>query len=334
MADLLIDTRDRLVELVLKGDTSGARALVSRVAHVEPMSDVIEVVFAGAQLEVGNRWQNNQCSVVDEHMATSVVRSALETALSSTRWRGEKRGSVAVSCAEGDWHSLAARLQAEKLISEGWSVRFLGASSPADQVQNYLSRNSPSALVITCTYALALSGAARLANCAHAVGVPVLVGGRAVTPFQLASRLGADESPMSNCEVNEVLDRWERHTPTTMNVTGRRRAELTNLEINKIVNVATAVLASRIPTLDERAHEAARTPEVLSFIVRAAGASAFVDSPMVFNELLLWLEQVETARGGSKELIDVGVSVLCDVVDMTKGEHNEDMSALASILHS
>jgi methanogenic corrinoid protein MtbC1 len=334
MADLLIDTRDRLVELALQGDTSGARALVSRVANVESMSDVIEVVFAGAQIEVGERWQNNQCSVVDEHLATSVVRSALETVLSITRWRGEKRGSVAVSCAEGDWHSLAARLQAEKLISHGWSVRFLGASSPGDQVQSYLARNNPSALVITCTTPLALSGAARLADSAHAVGVPVIVGGRAVTPFQLASRLGADADPISNCDINEVLDRWVKHAPSMLNVTRRRRAELTNLEVNHIVNVATAVLASQISKWDSGPLQAARTREILTFIVRAAGASAFVDSREVFDESLVWLEQVQTPRGGPIESIEIGVSVLCDVLDMTKGEHNEDMAALASMLHS
>jgi hypothetical protein len=213
-------------------------------------------------------------------------------------------------------------------------VRFLGASSPAEQVQSYLARNAPSALVITCTSPLALSGAARLADCAHAIGVPVLVGGRAVTPLQLASRLGADADPNSNWEINEVLDRWVEHTPSTLNTTRRRRAELTNLEINHIVNVATAVLASRIPKWERSPLHAARTREILSFIVRAAGASAFVDSREVFNESLVWLEQVQTPRGGQKESIDIGVSVLGDVLDMTKGEHSEDLAALASMLHS
>jgi hypothetical protein len=238
---------------------------------------------------------------------------------------------VALSCAEGDWHSLAARFQAEKLGSHGWSVRFLGASSPADQVRSYLERNTPSAFVITCSSPLALSGAARLADSAHAAGVPVLVGGRAVTPFQLASRLGADANPIANCEINEVLDGWVKRAPSTLNVTRRRRAELTNLEVNHIVNVATAVLASRVP---KTAFPAARTLEVLSFIVRAAGASAFVSSHELFNASIDWLVQVQSSRGGPKELIDIGVSVLRDVIDMTKSEHSEDMAAFASMLHS
>jgi len=333
MTDLLTDTRDRLVELALEGDASGARALVGRVAHVDT-SDVIEVVFAGAQIEVGERWQSNRCSVVDEHMATSVIRSALEAVLAITSWGGEKRGSVAVSCAGGDWHSLAARLQAEKLVSHGWSVRFLGASSPVDQVQSFLARNTPAAFVITCTSALSFSGAARLADSAHAVGVPVLVGGRAVTPLQLAPRLGADADPSSIGGIDEVLDSWVQQTPSTLNATRRRRAELTNLEVDHIVNVATAVLAELIPESDKSATQAAQTREILSFIVRAAGASVFVDLREVINESLLWLEQVHTARGGSKEFIDIGLSVLCDVIDMTKVERRDDMATLASMLHS
>jgi methanogenic corrinoid protein MtbC1 len=44
-----------------------------------------------------------------------------------------------VTCAEGEWHSLPARMVAEVLRLHGWQVTFLGASTPADHLRRLLT---------------------------------------------------------------------------------------------------------------------------------------------------------------------------------------------------
>ena len=80
--------------------------------------------------QVGQLWQSALWSVIDEHIATGVAETALSAAAVVDR-RAPTRGHVVVACVEGDWHSLPARMVAEVLESEGWSVRFLGASHPS-----------------------------------------------------------------------------------------------------------------------------------------------------------------------------------------------------------
>lgn len=336
MNQLVVATRNRLADLALQGDTDGARSLVRRlVSDGVSVSEVVEEVLAGAQHEIGERWHENRCSVVDEHVATEVVRTTLEVALATPRQSPAHRGSVAIACAEGDWHGLAARFQAELLREQGWSVRFLGASAPSDQVQSYLARKVPAALVITCSFPLALGGAARLAQSAHAVGVPVLIGGRAVTPLGLARRLGGDGDPTTFEEITRVLESWEQRPPTTFNAPRLwQDAQLTDVEADRIARVAMAVLSCRVSMDSYGERQRARTLEDLTYIVRFASAAVLVDSRDVFVEFQEWLARLLAARGVPGQALSTGVSVLRDVIgdDLAVGDRAEVMKAIATVL--
>jgi methanogenic corrinoid protein MtbC1 len=112
------DLVDPFFEHAVKGDTRPAVTLaLGLLDRGVPLEIIITDLLAASQRKVGELWQANQLNVTDEHVATGVTQATLH-ALASATPVGDM-GLVAVVCAEGDWHGLAAHMFAEQLRSHG-----------------------------------------------------------------------------------------------------------------------------------------------------------------------------------------------------------------------
>lgn len=159
-----------------------------------PVRDIATQVLVPAQVRVGRMWEQGRWSVADEHAATAVTETALH-ALSAAQSGAVKREGphVLVACAEGEWHSLPARLAATVASAGGARVTVLGPSLPADHVLRRLAKGDIDVLALSCTMPTNLIGAARCISVAHEVGVPVIAGGGAFGhSADRSDRLGAD----------------------------------------------------------------------------------------------------------------------------------------------
>lgn len=166
-----------------------------------PIEDLIREGLAPAMHEVGLLWERGVWSVADEHLATSATKQVLalisaEASLAAVGSRAESAthtGSVIVACVEGDWHSLPARMVAEVLADQGWSVKYLGASQPTPDLVSFVRRDQPQAVLLSCTMPAQLPAMAHAVNEIKALNVPVFVGGRALgLDSRRAVAMGAD----------------------------------------------------------------------------------------------------------------------------------------------
>jgi methanogenic corrinoid protein MtbC1 len=131
------------------------------------VQELVLNLLGPAQAEVGRRWETNQWSVADEHAATAISDAILAT----LAWRvdaPDDHGQVVVTCAEGEWHSLPARMAAEVLRLQGWPVTFLGAFTPADHLRRFLTEVRPTGVLISCSVPIYLVGAQRSIQAAQA----------------------------------------------------------------------------------------------------------------------------------------------------------------------
>lgn len=278
-----------------------------------PEEMVITDLLAAAQRQVGERWQANELSVADEHVATGVTQSALHALASAAEAPGGA-GVVVVACAEGDWHAIASEMFAEQLRSRGFIVAFLGPSTPAAHVARFVERHRPDALAVTCNLPLFFRGVARLADVAHAIGVPVLAGGRALQDGAARARLvGADGWAQDVAGAVAVLDAWRGHrvelrpAPTMLD---QGAVELEDLAPS-IAAAALEELVRTLPAMADRSpSQIARTREDLTFIVRFAAAAQLVDDELVFTGFLDWLDQVLGARDVPTAVIAAGLEAL------------------------
>jgi methanogenic corrinoid protein MtbC1 len=111
--------------------------------------DVLLRLVAPAQVRVGRLWQTGVWSVAQEHAASCIAERVVFAVGARTRSRG-RRGHVVLSCLDGAWHALAARIVGEVLRMHDWKVTFLGAVPPIAYLVSFLHRDGPDVVAQAC----------------------------------------------------------------------------------------------------------------------------------------------------------------------------------------
>lgn len=180
LADALLP---RYLEAQLRGDRREALRLVMQdgVDRGLPIDDLFLHVIQPAQVEIGRRWQRNEISIAQEHLATAIsqlVVSHLYEQLPRAAYNGR---TVMVACAPGEQHELGARLAADSLEMAGFGVRFLGANVPSESLAALVRSVKPDLLVVSAATSLCFPALREMLQAVRDAdaSVPVFVGGNA-----------------------------------------------------------------------------------------------------------------------------------------------------------
>ena len=117
----------------MDGDPATAAALVHAAT-----SDGIDVrtlylqVLQPALYEIGRRWEEAEISIAQEHLATATTQSLMARLAERLEHTTPRGRTALVAGAEGELHSIGARMVADFLEADGWDVLFVGALSPVD----------------------------------------------------------------------------------------------------------------------------------------------------------------------------------------------------------
>lgn len=277
-----------------------------------PVQRITADVLGPAQVRVGELWQQGDWSVADEHAATAVTEAAVLALGYAARPRVlRQERHILVACAEGEWHTLPARMAAVVAASPEARVTVLGPSLPADQLARRLSSGDVDLLALSCTMPTNLLGAARSIAVAHEHDVPVLVGGRAFgdTPLR-AHALGADG--------------WCNDPAALLQPPPARtgRAVDPSLEVLVLDTVDAAVVAlaydrmvAAFPLLATmNPEQQARTREDFGWMARYTAAALLTRDPLIVDELLLWLCSLLAGRV-PVEVLTMSALLLADAVE-------------------
>ncbi|MEX2627971.1 MAG: B12-binding domain-containing protein, partial [Ilumatobacteraceae bacterium] len=128
-----------------------------------PVTRILAEVVVPAQHEAGRRWQRGDWSISREHTVSSVIDTLVGVlGLRVSYDRATAPGApVLVVCAEGEWHTLVARVIAEGLRAEGVPVHLLGGSVPARDLAAEAEDAGCSAAIVCCAVPMHLPGAQR-----------------------------------------------------------------------------------------------------------------------------------------------------------------------------
>jgi MerR family transcriptional regulator, light-induced transcriptional regulator len=149
------DLVDRYLMLQLAGERRAARQLIVRdgVARGLSVADLYRGLLQPAQYRVGELWQNNQVSVAREHLATALTQSLVVEAAMAAPRADSNAISVLVACVEGELHDIGARMVAELLELDGFTVRFLGADVPTGSLVAMIVEDAPRLVILSATMA-------------------------------------------------------------------------------------------------------------------------------------------------------------------------------------
>jgi MerR family transcriptional regulator, light-induced transcriptional regulator len=145
---------DQLLAALLAADQVAAQSVVDRALKLGWSADGARFeLITPALHEVGARWERGEIGVADEHLATSVCEWLLITLAGRLRRPRTTGRRALVGCSEGELHTLGALIVANLLSEHGWSVLFLGASTPVDAWRAVVGARRPDLVAVATTRA-------------------------------------------------------------------------------------------------------------------------------------------------------------------------------------
>lgn len=307
---------DEYTNAALRGDRAGAAGLAAEFAGRDGgCLRVVTDLLAPSQRDVGERWLHDECTVGEEHSATFVTESVLSS-LAVGLEAAETAGTLVMVCAEGEWHSLPARMATELLIAGGWRVIHLGPATPAAKLRDYLADVEADVVGVSVTLAANLTGAARSVRVARQAGYAVVCGGRAFDRSGCRARaIGAHGQPGDLHEplvLDEVL--WGEPPAVDMD------ADWARIEFQRVNVVRDAMSLLGAGDFADRARSATWLEQYaaeLDDIVGVVAAAMLCGDKTIVHQHRVWLEQRLGAVGTPVEVARNSFDVVAAVVDRT-----------------
>jgi methanogenic corrinoid protein MtbC1 len=311
---------ERLWDAVLACDEYAARdvAFAALDAGVSAESVLLDVVGA-VQRRVGVEWAAARITVAQEHAATAINERVIAALAARTPRPAARHGRITVSCVDGEWHALPARLLAETLTLRGFTVDYLGAQVPAPHLVAHLHRTAPEAVALSSSIPTRLPVAHATVTACQAAGVPVIVGGAAFgadgryarllgaqawapDARAAADRLGAAPLPRP-VGAHQPIDDLPHLADQEYSMVARSAASL--------VAAVYAGLADRVPAMrDYDEQERQHTAQDLAHIVDFLATALYVGDEELFTGFVAWTAGILAARGVPSHALHAGLDLL------------------------
>jgi methanogenic corrinoid protein MtbC1 len=183
---------------LLAGDQRTALEIIYRcIDNGRHLVDIQLYVIRTAMYRIGEKWQANQISVAQEHMATAIVESVMTMALLRQSPPPPNGKRVLLACVAGNHHTIGLRMVADSFQLSGWDVRYLGANVPTAALLDQIAAWSPHLLGLGLSFGQHLQTVKDvIAQSSARFGAnrpAVIIGGLAVNHFdRLDEIVGAD----------------------------------------------------------------------------------------------------------------------------------------------
>jgi methanogenic corrinoid protein MtbC1 len=309
-----------LWDAVMACDEYAARdvAFAALDAGVSAEAVLLDVIGA-VQRRVGVEWAAARINVAQEHAATAINERVIAALAARTPRPAARHGRITVSCVDGEWHALPARLLAETLTLRGFTVDYLGAQVPTPHLVAHLHRTAPEAVALSSSIPTRLPVAHATVTACQAAGVPVIVGGAAFGPDgRYARLLGAQAwAPDARAAADRLAAR-----PLPRPVGAHQPIDdlphLADQEYSMVARSATSLvaavyagLAERVPAMrDYGEQERQHTAEDLAHIVEFLATALYVGDEELFTGFLAWTAGILAARGVPPHALHAGLDLL------------------------
>jgi methanogenic corrinoid protein MtbC1 len=171
----LADLAHGLEQALLSADGRTADALLGEAFGLYSVEDVALRMMQPVLVEVGERWQQGDLTVADEHYITQyLLRKALGLFSAYDRPHGQQ--IVLACCAPGELHEIGLLLVSVFLLRRSYRVVYLGPNLPVEDLATAVARLQPD---LVCLSATMPEAAQRLVD---EIG-PLLASGRLQAPL-------------------------------------------------------------------------------------------------------------------------------------------------------
>jgi methanogenic corrinoid protein MtbC1 len=126
---------DALTQSLLRGDIATARSLALRAfAERGDYVSIATRLFQPALYKIGLLWQNNEITVAQEHLATAIAQNVLAQLYPSAAFAPSSGRRALFAAVADNEHALGLRMVSDAFELAGWSVQYLGANTPTEDL--------------------------------------------------------------------------------------------------------------------------------------------------------------------------------------------------------
>ena len=136
---------------VLDLDGQTFEAVLNRAAVLLTRPILFNQVIIPLLEEIGNRWANGTLKIINEHMASSILRSFLWDMLSAYQPH-PTASKIVVATPAAQWHELGALISAITAADAGWAVYYFGPNLPAEEIAAAASIHRASVVALSIVY--------------------------------------------------------------------------------------------------------------------------------------------------------------------------------------
>jgi DNA-binding transcriptional MerR regulator len=168
-------------------DEPAAHAALDRLLAAFTMDSVLRDAVVPYLRELGERWQQGEVSIGQEHFATAVLHGRL---LGLARgWGSGGSPRALLACLPGEQHDMGLICFGLALRGRGWSITFLGCDTPFAAITEMTRLLKPALVVLTATTGLRVAAARdNLAQVARSASLALAGSGASA---ELAAAVGA-----------------------------------------------------------------------------------------------------------------------------------------------
>jgi methanogenic corrinoid protein MtbC1 len=140
-------------EALLSGDQRRALAIVNAcIDGGRSLLDIELNIIQAVMYRIGEKWQANEVSVAQEHLASAIVQSVMTVALLKSTPSPLNKKRVLLACVAGNHHTIGLRMVADSFQLAGWEIQYLGANVPTSSLIQQIGEWSPDLVGLSLSF--------------------------------------------------------------------------------------------------------------------------------------------------------------------------------------
>lgn len=116
------------------------------------IKEIYMELFQRTMYRIGQMWENERCTIADEHVATKITEGMIEYVADNCS-NCKKNGKLAlITCIDKEYHELGARMVAGFLDALGWKTIYIGANIPLEEIICLMRKKHPDLVGISSSF--------------------------------------------------------------------------------------------------------------------------------------------------------------------------------------
>ncbi|MFO7873944.1 MAG: cobalamin-dependent protein [Bacteroidales bacterium] len=170
-----------LLHYLLEGNRQAASGVIHDMTNKNiPVMDIYEQSLKTTLYRIGELWENNEITVAEEHVATSITEAIMNELYYKIVSRTRKPYNVVLGCVETEQHQVGIKMVADVFEMKGWDTWFPGANIPVDDLIRFTKEKQPDMIALSASIHAHMPIMEKMLKAIHQhFTLPVLVGGQA-----------------------------------------------------------------------------------------------------------------------------------------------------------